>query len=130
MAPLITLFGSFLILRLAFNRWLNARYAGQLALSVMLFLTASGHFVQTEALAQMVPPQIPNAFLIIYMTGVMELVFAILLLIPKNRTIGLIIAAFLSSSYQPISTQQSLRWVWVDTELGIYYLESPSNLSS
>lgn len=83
MAPLITLLVTFAVAR----TWTGLRghrdpslRAARAALGAMLVLTGIAHFVSTEAMAQMVPPFLPGAVVLVYATGVLELVFAALLL--------------------------------------------------
>lgn len=82
MAPLIALIVTFAVAR----AYTAARRhpdpggrAARAALAVMLVLTGVGHFVSTEAMAQMVPPFVPGAVPIIYATGALELAVAGLL---------------------------------------------------
>jgi len=54
------------------------------------------HFVQEESFTAIVPPFIPFPKLIVWTTGLMELVFAILLILPRYRKLaGFLLAPFL-----------------------------------
>ncbi len=87
MAPLIVLVASLLTLRLlglavpAFADWpTDARYA----LALMLVLTASAHFVAAtrQELIRMVPSRLPLRAQLVTLTGVLELIAAVGLLLP------------------------------------------------
>ncbi len=87
MAPLIVLVASLLTLRLlglavpAFADWpTDARYA----LALMLVLTASAHFVAStrQELIRMVPSRLPLRAQLVTLTGVLELIAAVGLLLP------------------------------------------------
>lgn len=54
----------------------------RVGLTLLFLITASGHFFQTEAMAAMLPPQVPFRVPIIYVTGVFELLGAIGIWIP------------------------------------------------
>ncbi len=57
-----------------------------LVLAALLFATSGMmHFVATEAFARIVPPYIPDARLVVYLSGVAEITGAIGLLIPTLR---------------------------------------------
>jgi len=54
------------------------------------------HFVQDDVFAAIVPPLLPFPFLIVWITGVMELVLAVGLVMPKYRKLsGLLLAPYL-----------------------------------
>src|SRR5215208_6687374 len=59
------------------------------ALAVMFLFTASAHFTKTrEDLIAMVPKAFPNPGLLVYFTGVLEVLGAIGVLIPATRTLA------------------------------------------
>jgi uncharacterized membrane protein len=68
----------------ALDSWLKVL---PFALAVMLFFTASAHFIspRKEDLARMVPAWLPRPDAIIFMTGVLEILGAVGLLIPATR---------------------------------------------
>jgi uncharacterized membrane protein len=66
------------------------------ALALFFLLAGIAHFTQTAAFAAIVPPLLPFKSAIVWITGAMEIGFAILLLCPHLRPrLGWIIAAFL-----------------------------------
>lgn len=93
MAVLIVLFVSWLIFRsigalgtTAFASWRDsARYA----LVVMFLFTATAHFNKMKYdLAQMIPSFFPRRLWLVYITGVMELLGAAGLLLPRFRSLA------------------------------------------
>jgi uncharacterized membrane protein len=86
MAPLIALLVTYGVARLALRNHLNPTLAGRLALSVMLGVTATAHFASPADLAAMVPPQLPAPMAIVYLTGVVEVAMAIMLVFPATAT--------------------------------------------
>ena len=99
MKPLLVLCISFclslLISKLFFGKN-NFLLSGRIAFAFMLLFTAVGHFVFTNGMSQMIPDFIPNKMFIVYATGIVELFFAIGLLIPKyQKHVAIAIVAFL-----------------------------------
>ncbi|MCD8739925.1 hypothetical protein LT679_04875 [Mucilaginibacter roseus] len=64
----------------------NINLSGTIALSIMLLFTAGGHFAFTKGMVMMIPSFIPLRRELVYATGILEIVFAIALLIPSWRT--------------------------------------------
>ncbi len=99
MKPLIVLISVFVISVLAlkvFRGEYHLPLAGRIALSAMLLLTASGHFIFPKGMSMMVPGFIPFKTELIYLTGVFEIVAAIGLFVPSFRILtGWFLIAFL-----------------------------------
>ena len=57
--------------------------SGRIAMSVLLIFTGIGHFVFTKGMTMMMPPFLPLKREIVLFTGVIEILAAITLLIPK-----------------------------------------------
>jgi uncharacterized membrane protein len=76
-----------IMLALMVGPWLGRRTqaAGVLGLVLLFAFTASGHFLQTEVMAEMLPPWVPARVALVYATGVLELAIAIALLLPDTR---------------------------------------------
>ncbi|MFR9751368.1 DoxX family protein [Nocardia sp. 004] len=94
MAPLVVLVVVTAIARLIgglgvdlLDSWAHATALG---LAAMFVLTASAHFVQPRraALIAMVPPRLPNPPALVTLTGVLELVGAVGLLIPATTDLA------------------------------------------
>jgi len=67
-----------------------ARFKIGLCWFFALFFFGAGilHFVQDDAFAAIVPPLLPFPKLIVWVTGVMELIFAVGLILPKYRKLS------------------------------------------
>jgi uncharacterized membrane protein len=50
----------------------NAQRAATIGLTLLFVFTGIGHFIDTESMAQMLPPWIPQRVLLVYLTGVFE----------------------------------------------------------
>src|SRR5688572_33504687 len=78
---LLLLVGPYFVLTLI-GRWvdgfkLTASKRARVGLSLFFLVTASQHFVGTQAMAAMLPPSIPYRIELVYLTGVLELLGAI-----------------------------------------------------
>lgn len=68
----------------------------RVGLTLFFLFTAIGHFVTTEAMAEMIPPSIPYRIELIYLTGMLELLGAIGVWIPGlARITGLLLIIML-----------------------------------
>ncbi|MGS2741200.1 DoxX family protein [Sinomicrobium sp. M5D2P17] len=56
--------------------------SGRVAMAFMLILTGTGHFLFTEGMALMLPDFIPAKETVVLVTGVLEIIAAVALLIP------------------------------------------------
>ena len=90
MKPLIVLISVFVItlfvikLRSKETDW---QFAGRIAMSVMLMFTAISHFVFTDGMTQMIPDFFPFKKMLVYATGILEMLFAVGLMLPRTKTI-------------------------------------------
>ncbi|WP_299157732.1 hypothetical protein [uncultured Tenacibaculum sp.] len=91
MKPLIVLLLSFIIavfvikiVKKEYDFALSAR----ISMSIMLIFTAIGHFLFTKGMSMIVPKFIPFKEVIVYLTGIFEILLAIMLLIPKFKNIS------------------------------------------
>ena len=99
MKPLIVLLSSFVIaifvvkiIKKEYDFALSAR----IAMSIMLCFTAIGHFAFTKGMSMMIPSFIPFKTSLVYITGFLEILLAIGLLIPKLKVmIGWTLIIFL-----------------------------------
>ena len=68
----------------------------RVGLSLFFAFSALGHFVMTRAMAEMIPPSIPYRIELIYITGVLELLGAIGVWIPRlTRLTGFLLIVML-----------------------------------
>jgi uncharacterized membrane protein len=105
MAPLIVLLTSFLLLNIlgrlgmpfSFGWWTAMR----ISLAAMFLLTASAHWGQRRAdLIRMIPPRLPRPDVLVSVTGVLEILGAIGLLIPPIAPFaGLCLSLFLMAIF-------------------------------
>ncbi|HEY6566408.1 MAG TPA: hypothetical protein VI341_02725 [Actinomycetota bacterium] len=76
------------------------RSVGRWVLAGSLVFTGVAHFVMTETFERLVPPWVPAPTAIVWITGVMELGFAVALVAtppgPSRRRVGLLLAVFLA----------------------------------
>lgn len=88
MKPLIVLlaifFVSIFLIKLVTKKY-NLPLAGQIAMCAMLIFTSIGHFMFSQGMAMMIPTIIPYKTEIVYLTGVLEILLGICLLIPSLR---------------------------------------------
>jgi uncharacterized membrane protein len=88
---LLLLVGPFLILTLS-GRWINSLQIAPAArarvgLTLFFLFTSLGHFIKTGEMAEMVPPPIPYRVELIYITGVLELLGALGVWVPRLRRV-------------------------------------------
>lgn len=100
MKPFIVFISVFSI-SLLITKLIKGRYdvgsSGTISMSVMLLFTAIAHFAYTKGMEMMLPSFIPYRKQVVYLTGIIEVVAAIGLLIPSLKVVsaGLLIAFFI-----------------------------------
>ncbi len=77
---LIAVFAAFVAGSKAITGNWNILFGGNLAMCMMLFLTATGHVLFTKGMAMMIPPFIPYKTGLVYITGVIEVLLGLGLL--------------------------------------------------
>lgn len=72
------------------------RTAGRWALALVLAVAGVGHFTSTEAFTAQVPSWLPAPEVVVYVSGVVELVLAAALVMARRRraAVGWVVAAF------------------------------------
>jgi len=82
---LIVVFGvSAVMSRFLTNHW-HIMFDGNLAMCIMLFFTAFGHFKFTRGMTMMLPGFIPRRTELVYITGIAEIALGLALLFPAAR---------------------------------------------
>jgi uncharacterized membrane protein len=100
MKPLIVLLSAFsisLLIIYVLQGIFDFTLAGRISMSSMLAFTAVGHFAFTKGMSMMIPPFVPFKTKIVYLTGIIEIIAAVGLLIPdfKILTAWLLIVFFI-----------------------------------
>ena len=88
MKPLVVLLSAFMIILLvlyAVDSRLNLLIAGNIAMSIMLLFTAIGHFIFTKGMALMLPDSLKYRNELVIITGIMEVIFALGLIMHETR---------------------------------------------
>src|SRR5438309_852383 len=62
--------------------------AGNLGMATMLMFTSIGHFIYSQGMMLMMPGFIPGKKILVYVTGVIEALFAIGLCMPTTRRLS------------------------------------------
>ena len=100
MKPLVILILFFLLaltwMKL-FRQHLDFSYAGRIAMSTMLLFTSIGHFKFSKGMQMMIPSFVPAKETFVIITGVIEILAAIGLMLPSpwsNRAAWFLIAFF------------------------------------
>ncbi len=87
------------------SRWAGA---SPYLLSGLLTVTGTLHFVAPKAFADIVPPQLPSPFALVYASGVAELACAAGLAVPRTRRIAGWATALLFVAVFPGNVQMAL----------------------
>ncbi|MBL6446001.1 hypothetical protein JMN32_06755 [Fulvivirga sp. 29W222] len=90
MKPLIVLFAVFAISSLVIKwitKQIDYQLAGRIAMACMLLFTAIGHFVFSKGMTAMLPNFLPYKSELVFLTGLLEIGFAIGLLLPRFQQI-------------------------------------------
>jgi uncharacterized membrane protein len=141
MKPLLVLLIVFGIATIAskifFHQW-NFDFCGNLAMSIMLFFTAMAHFVFNKGMAMMLPHFIPFKKLVVYLTGLIEILAGIGLLIKPYRHITsvlliiffiLILPANIYAAMNKVNHEKGdhsgndLKYLWFRIPLQIFFIQ-------
>lgn len=86
----------------------NLTFAGRMGVCLVFLFAALGHFFKTDAMTSMLPPFVPARRAVIYLSGVLEVLFAIAVLSFRNPSyvgwmiVFYLIAIFPSNIYATI----------------------------
>ena len=99
MKPLLVLLVSFvlaLVTLMLLTGYYKTALAARIGMSAMLLFTAIGHFAFTTGMVMMVPEIVPFKKMVVYLTGIFEIIVAACLLIEFTRVLtGYILVVFL-----------------------------------
>ena len=124
---LLLLTGPYLVLTLA-ERWMSGFTVapptrGRIGLTLFFLFTGIGHFLQTDAMAQMLPPFVPFRRELIYITGIFEWLGAVGLWIPRLITTTGVCLIVMLIGVLPSNIYSALNYVdFGGHELGPAYL--------
>lgn len=140
MKPLILLLTTF-VLSLFVIKLLNGSFdlplSGRIAMSIMLLFTAGAHFAYVKGMTMMLPGFIPYKPAIVYLTGVIEIVAALGLLIPGLSVLTgwlliaffiLILPANIYAAIRQVDFEQGtfegkgLSYLWFRVPLQIFFI--------
>jgi uncharacterized membrane protein len=115
MAPLIVLLGSFAVLFII-NRFLlkdkwSLSLIGRISLALMLVVTATAHFTQTDLMIEIMPESLPLKREIVYLTGVIEFLAVGGLIINKTSRLAAILLIIFFLAVLPANIVGSLKQV-------------------
>ena len=140
MKPLVILlvvFGSACLATFVSNKTVDHIFAGQLAMAVMLVFTSIGHFKFVKGMAMMLPPFIPLKPAVVYVTGVMEIMFGVGLLFEQVRvTVAwaiiiffvLLLPANIYAAQKKVNLEQAnyegngLNYLWFRVPLQVFFI--------
>jgi len=105
---------STVICRLVKRHW-NVIFSGNLAMCIMLCFTAIGHVIYAKGMTMMLPDFIPFKLAIVYITGIMEVIFGILLLGPKYRRMTGIAIIIFFILILPANIYEAVNYVNLET---------------
>jgi uncharacterized membrane protein len=111
---LVLMMAPYLILRalsVVTHRDFNAESAAAIGLSILFIFTGMGHFAETEAMAQMLPPWVPERVLLVYLTGVLELAIAAGFLMRKSRRVTGWVATAVLVLFFPVNIYAAINHV-------------------
>lgn len=93
--------------------WLlsRTRAAGSIGLGLVFLFTGAGHFLETAAMAQMLPPWVPARVPLVHVTGVLELGLGAAFFVPSLRRRAGLAAAFLLLAFLPVNVYAALERV-------------------
>ncbi|GAA4271181.1 hypothetical protein U6A24_04735 [Aquimarina gracilis] len=140
MKPLFVLVISFVLVALVlglFRKENNFPLVGRTAMTIMLVFTAIGHFMYAEGMQAMIPDLIPFKKELVLFTGIIEVIFAIALLLPKYQVMTgwalivflvLVLPANINAAVENINYQtgenngNGLNYLWFRVPLQVLFI--------
>lgn len=96
---------------LASHRELNTHRAGAVGLGLLFLFTGIGHFLLTEAMAQMLPAWVPEKLPLVYFTGILELAVGFCFFIPRFRRLAGWIAVGMLVLFLPVNIYAAINHI-------------------
>ena len=112
----------------------DLRPAAAAGVGLVFLFAASGHFLQTGPMVQMLPPWVPEREFLVYATGVLEIAIAISMFFSRSRRTGALAAAATLVAFFPANVYAAmhqvpmgghawgLAYLWVRAPLQIFIL--------
>ena len=115
----------------------NYLIAGNVAMAAMLIFTAMGHFVYWKGMTMMIPGFVPAKKMIVYLSGFMEIIFAIGLMIPSTRRLSadllilfllLVLPANINAAQKSVDYQSATNqgrgtdYLWLRIPMQIFFI--------
>ena len=127
MAPLIFLLATFAVLFLVnkhlLGKHLSISVLGRISMAVMLVVTGISHFTNTAEMIEIMPDFVPAKREVVYLTGVIELLAVIGLLLDRTTWITSILLIIFFLCVLPANIAGSLKSVqYGGMEYGPWYL--------
>ena len=93
----------------------DTRAAAAVGLVLLFGFTSVGHFVQTDAMLQMLPSWVPQRELLVHLTGELEILIAVGFIVPATRRFTGVIAAAMLVLFLPVNIRAaSTTFRWAD----------------
>lgn len=90
------------------SRERDLRPAAAAGVGLLFLFTASGHFLQTGPMVQMLPSWVPEREFLVYATGVLEIAIAIAIFVRRSRFAGAWAAAVTLVAFFPANVYAAL----------------------
>jgi uncharacterized membrane protein len=99
------------LLSVIMHRHYNAQRAAAIGLALLFLFTGIGHFIDTESMAQMLPPWVPERAYLVRMTGVLEFAVAAGFLSKTYRRFTGCVAAIMLILFFPVNVYAALNYI-------------------
>jgi uncharacterized membrane protein len=99
------------LLSVVMHRDYSGRGPAGMGLALLFVFTGIGHFVDTESMAQMLPPSVPARVILIYLTGVLEFAIAAGFVKERYRRFTGWLAAAMLVLFFPVNVYAALNHV-------------------
>jgi uncharacterized membrane protein len=93
------------------HRTCDLQSAAAIGLGILFIFTGTGHFMETEPMAQMLPPWVPARVILVYLTGVLEFAIAVGFLVPQSRRLTGWVAAVVLVLFFPANIYAAINHV-------------------